>query len=62
MMVWAEKSHIRIQYIQLGKPQQNAYVELNNRTVRQEWLDQDLFATIRRSPATSHQMAIDLEQ
>ena len=35
---WAEKRCIALTYIQPGKPQQNAYVERYNRTVRQEWL------------------------
>ena len=35
-----------LQHIQPGKPQQNAYVERYNRTVRHEWLDQNMFATI----------------
>ena len=34
---WAEKHKITLSYIQPGKPQQNAYVERYNRTVRQEW-------------------------
>jgi len=37
---WAEKQQIRMLYIQPGKPQQNAYVERFNRTVRYEWLSQ----------------------
>jgi putative transposase len=37
---WAAKRHIHIDYIQPGKPQQNAYVERFNRTVRYEWLSQ----------------------
>ena len=37
---WAKKWGIRFEYIQPGKPQQNAYVERFNRTVRYEWLSQ----------------------
>ena len=32
-MTWAREKGIRIEYIQPGKPQQNAYVESYNRTV-----------------------------
>ena len=41
---WAEKH--KIQHIQPGQPQQNAYVERSNRTVRQEWLDQYIIECI----------------
>ena len=37
---WADEWGIRFEYIQPGKPQQNAYVERFNRTVRYEWLSQ----------------------
>lgn len=47
LTTWAEKHGIRIQYIQPGKPQQNAYIERYNRTVRYDWLGQYLFASIR---------------
>jgi putative transposase len=40
LRIWAEKQGITIQHIQPGQPQQNAYVERYNRTVRHEWLDQ----------------------
>ena len=40
LLGWAEKRGVRIDYIQPGKPQQNAYVERFNRTVRYEWLSQ----------------------
>lgn len=40
MIAWAAQHHIRMEYIQPGKPQQNAYVERFNRTVRYEWLSQ----------------------
>ena len=43
-----------IEYIQPGKPQQNADIERYNRTVRHEWLDQNIFETIEKAqdPAT----------
>ena len=37
---WANQCGIKLEYIQPGKPQQNAYVERFNRTVRYEWLSQ----------------------
>jgi putative transposase len=40
IQTWAEQSGIAFQYIQPGKPQQNAYIERFNRTVRYEWLSQ----------------------
>ena len=42
---WANTHGIRIDYIQPESPQQNAYVERSNRTVRDEWLAQYLFDT-----------------
>ena len=46
LLEWAEKGGIRIDFIQPGKPQQNAYVERFNRTVRYEWLAQYEFDTL----------------
>ena len=46
LRAWAEKRAIRIEYIQPGNPQQNAYVERFNRTVRYEWLAQYQFDSI----------------
>lgn len=43
---WAKSNAMAIQYIQPGKPNQNAYVERFNRTFRDEVLDQHLFARI----------------
>lgn len=43
---WAEKQGIDLAHIQPGNPQQNAYVERYNRTVRYDWLAQYLFDSI----------------
>ncbi len=42
---WAENRGIGLQFIQPGNPQQNAYVERYNRTVRYDWLNQYIFET-----------------
>ena len=46
LLAWADRHAIRIEHIQPGKPQQNAYVERYNRTVRYDWLAHYLFDTI----------------
>lgn len=43
---WAKDAGMAIQYIQPGKPNQNAYIERFNRTYREELLDQYLFTTL----------------
>lgn len=40
---WTKHHGMAIQYIQPGKPNQNAYIERFNRTFREEVLDQHLF-------------------
>ena len=49
LRIWAEKQRIAIQHIQPGQPQQNAYVERCNRTVRHEWLDQYIIESIEEA-------------
>lgn len=43
---WAEKHQVALMFIQPGNPQQNAYVERYNRTVRYDWLNQYIFSSI----------------
>ena len=43
---WAEKHDVELKFIQPGNPQQNAYVERYNRTVRYDWLNHYLFSSI----------------
>ena len=49
LLEWAEKQGVTIQHIQPGQPQQNAYIERYNRTVRHEWLDQYIIETIEEA-------------
>jgi transposase InsO family protein len=46
LTAWAKKQRIDINYIQPGKPQQSAYVERYNRTIRYDWLSHYLFESI----------------
>ena len=43
---WAKENSIELKFIQPGNPQQNAYIERYNRTVRYDWLNQYLFGSI----------------
>ena len=43
---WTKKKGIRIEYIQPGNPQQNAYIERYNRTARYGWVSKHLFETL----------------
>lgn len=46
LRAWANKHEITLVFIQPGNPQQNAYIERYNRTVRYDWLAQYLFSSI----------------
>ena len=55
LATWAQARGIGLQFIQRGKPQQIAYVERYNRTVRYDWLNQYIFESIEdvRQAATA---------
>lgn len=42
---WAEGNPVHLEFVEPGKPTQNSYVELFNRTYREEVLDSYLFST-----------------
>jgi len=46
LMAWAKRQRVSLDFIQPGKPQQNAYIERYNRTVRYDWLAHYLFDSI----------------
>lgn len=46
LMTWSQRRGIQVEFIQPGKPQQNAYVERYNRTVRYDWLAQYMFDSV----------------
>lgn len=52
-VTWAIKHQITINYIQPGKPAQNAYIERFNRTYREEVLDIYLFETVTEAQKIS---------
>jgi putative transposase len=46
LAAWANRQDIALLFIQPGNPQQNAYIERYNRTVRYDWLAQYLCHSI----------------
>ncbi len=43
---WSADNDVELLFIQPGNPQQNAYIERYNRTVRYDWLNHYLFESI----------------
>jgi len=58
---WAEKRGIRLDFIQPGNPQQNAYVERYNRTVRYDWLGHCLFESIAEVLGYGPELDLDIQ-
>ena len=46
MKAWAKERDIELAYIQPGNPQQNAYIERYNRTVRYDWLNRQAHGSL----------------
>lgn len=54
---WANKQQIELRFIQPGNPQQNAYIERFNRTMRYELLSPNLFSNIEEVQEAATQWA-----
>lgn len=52
---WAKQHDITVQYIEPGKPAQNAYIERFNRSYREEILDMYLFKNIQELQELTNQ-------
>ncbi len=55
MLTWAHERGVKLRLIEPGKPNQNAYFERFNRTVRHEWLDEHIFESIEHAQLTATQ-------
>ncbi|MGH8040709.1 MAG: IS3 family transposase [Rudaea sp.] len=59
---WAKANTMAIQYIQPGKPNQNAYIERFNRTFREELLDLYLFSRLEDVREAVHWWMIEYNE
>ena len=56
---WCEENEITLQYIQPGKPTQNAYIERKNGSIRRELLNAYLFNSLAEVRCLSEEWRID---
>ena len=61
-VAWAEAVGLELQYIQPGKPNQNAYIERFNRTYREELLSLYLFRTLHEVREATHWWMLDYNE
>jgi putative transposase len=55
LRAWAEERDITLAFIEAGKPNQNAYIERFNRTIRHEVLDAWVFTSLAEVRAVSEE-------
>lgn len=56
---WCEQNNIKLQYIQPGKPMQNAYIERKNGSIRRELLNAYLFYSLTEVRTMSEEWRTD---
>ena len=59
---WAKDHETEIEFIEPGKPNQNAFIERFNRTYREEVLDLWLFATLDQVRAETWKFLLDYNE
>ena len=59
LKAWAEQQGIILSYIEPGNPHLNAYVEGFNRTMRYDWLNQELFDNLEQVRAQAENWLYD---
>lgn len=59
---WCNGKEITIQFIQPGKPMQNAYIERKNGSMRRELLNAYLFNSLAEVRCLSHQWRVDYNE
>ena len=62
LIAWAEEAGMTIQYIQPGKPNQNAFIERFNRTFRDEVLDLYLFRNLNEVRETTYWWKVEYNE
>lgn len=56
---WSYRRQLQLQFIEPGKPQQNAYIESSNCKFRDEWLNEHWFLSMRRATASSRSLYLN---
>ena len=59
---WCEENKITLQFIQPGKPMQNAYIERKNGSIRRELLNAYLFYSLHEVRVMCEQWRVDYNQ
>ena len=59
---WCTKQQITIQYIQAGRPMQNAFIERKNGSIRRELLNAYLFSNLNEARTMCEQWRIDYNE